>query len=77
MHRIDFYYIRIYVGEMDKMSNLTKQEKIEIAKAEVEQAQLMLNSSRKQVQAWIDRLEVREEYLEQLIITDDNIPAEG
>ncbi len=45
------------------MSQLTKQEKIDLAKAEISQAEAMIKHSREQLKHWIDTLEVRQEYL--------------
>jgi hypothetical protein len=46
------------------MSRLTKAEKIELAQAQVKQAELMVKSSREKLQEWIGVLEIRQEYLE-------------
>jgi hypothetical protein len=53
------------------MSRLTKAEKIALAKAEVDLAELMVKSSRKKLQEWIDVLEIRQEYLEAVAKVSD------
>lgn len=46
------------------MGSLTKAEKIELAEAQVKQAEIMVKSSREKLNEWISVLELRQEYLE-------------
>lgn len=48
------------------MTRLTKAEKVALAEAQVKQAELMVVSSRNQLDEWLSVLELRQEYLESI-----------